>query len=105
MKKEIEEAKVLINILWREKKKNNRAADLEKQFTLEELAKYNGSNGKPSYIAVEGIVYDVSLSLPWGGGTHFGVYAGKDLTKEFKRCHNQNIKILESLPKVGQLKA
>lgn len=105
IKKETEEAKALINILWKEKRKNNRAADSEKQFTLEELAKYNGSNGKPAYVAVEGIVYDVSLSSPWGGGTHFGLYAGKDLTKEFKGCHSEEVKILESLPKVGQLKA
>lgn len=104
IKKETEEAKKIINILCREKTKDNREAGSEKQFTLEELVKYDGSNGKPAYVAIEGIVYDVSLSSSWGGGTHFGLYAGKDLTKEFNACHNGDIKILESLSKVGRLK-
>jgi len=104
IKKETEEAKALIDILSREKMKNNRAEETQKEFTVGELEKYNGSNGKPAYVAVDGIVYDVSLSLPWGGGTHFGLYAGKDLTKEFKACHHEEVKILQSLPKVGQLK-
>lgn len=76
----------------------------EKQFTLEELSKYNGSGGSPAYVAVNGIVYDVSLSPVWGGGTHFGLYAGKDLTGQFKACHSGEIRILNALPKVGKLK-
>lgn len=31
----------------------------ERQFTLEELATYNGSSGKSAYVAVNGIVYIV----------------------------------------------
>lgn len=73
----------------------------EKQFTMEELSKYNGTNGMPAYAAVNGIVYDFSLVPAWGGGTHFGVYAGKDLTKEFNSCHEGGNKILEGIPKVG----
>ena len=76
----------------------------EKQFTLEELSKYNGAGGSPAYVAVNGIVYDVSLSPVWGGGTHFGLYAGKDLTLQFKACHSGETKILNSLPKVGELR-
>ena len=104
IKKETEEAKKIINMLCKEKTKDNRESGSEKQFTLEELAKYDGSNGKPAYVAIEGVVYDVSLSSPWGGGTHFGLYAGKDLTKEFKGCHQGDKKILENLPIVGRLK-
>ncbi|ADK15912.1 MULTISPECIES: cytochrome b5 domain-containing protein [Clostridium] len=76
----------------------------EKQFTLEELSKYNGAGGSPAYVAVNGIVYDVSLSPVWGGGTHFSLYAGKDLTLQFKACHSGETKILNGLPKVGELK-
>lgn len=72
-------------------------------FTLGELAQYNGSNGKPAYVAVNGIVYDVSNVPPWGGGTHFGLQAGKDLTDEFQNCHS--MEKLQKLPKVGMLKA
>jgi predicted heme/steroid binding protein len=76
----------------------------EKQFTREELVKYDGSMGKPAYVAVNGIVYDVSWNKSWSGGTHFGVYAGKDLSEEFKKNHGSNIEILKELPVVGVLK-
>ncbi|MBC2581711.1 steroid-binding protein [Clostridium sp. DJ247] len=105
IKNEIKEAKELISIVCKEKMNNNRLREIQKQFTLEELSKYDGSSGAPAYVAVDGIVYDVSLAPGWGGGTHFSLYAGKDLTNQFKACHNGIIKILESLPKVGQLKA
>ena len=32
----------------------------EKIFTKNELAQYNGQNGQPAYVAVQGVVYDVS---------------------------------------------
>lgn len=73
-----------------------------KIFTLEELNQYNGSNNKPAYVAVNGTVYDVSLEAAWGGASHFGLVAGKDLTSEFKSCHS-NLSILDKLPVVGTL--
>jgi predicted heme/steroid binding protein len=75
----------------------------QKQFTMDELAQYDGSAGKPAYVAVGGTVYDVSVQGGWGGGTHFGLYAGKDLTAHFLACHD-NDTILNMLPKVGVLK-
>ncbi|MTI71473.1 MAG: steroid-binding protein [Firmicutes bacterium] len=75
-----------------------------KEFTLEELSYYDGSNGRDSYVAVDGIVYDLSLEATWGGGTHFGLYAGKDLTSQFKGCHQDMRSILDKLPKVGVIK-
>ncbi|SFC51704.1 cytochrome b5 domain-containing protein [Clostridium uliginosum] len=74
-----------------------------KEFTLKELSQYDGSAGKPAYVAIEGIVYDLSKKAIWGGGTHFGLKAGKDLTKQFRSCHEMN-KILSKLPKVGILR-
>ena len=82
----------------------NERMDIQKQFTIEELSKYDGTGNNPAYAAVNGIVYDLSLSGAWGGGTHYGLYAGKDLTSEFKRCHNNSESVLKSLPKVGILK-
>ena len=32
-------------------------------FTAEELAKYNGQNGQPAYVAIDGTVYDVSAAI------------------------------------------
>lgn len=74
----------------------------EKQFTIEELSKYNGSNGKPVYVAVDGIVYDLSKVESWGGGKHFDIIAGKDLTKEFNLHHGIK-EILKDKAKVGIL--
>ena len=55
----------------------------EKKFTLEELSKFNGTNGNPAYIAFKGKVYDVSDSSFWLEGDHLGSHqAGKDLTEE-----------------------
>jgi len=76
----------------------------QKVFTIEELANYDGSNGKSAYVAVNGIVYDVSLEKTWGGGTHFSLYAGKDLTAQFTGCHGDRLEILRNLPQVGTLK-
>jgi predicted heme/steroid binding protein len=57
----------------------------EKIFTLEELAKYDGKDGKPAYLAFKGKVYDVTGSAFWEGGDHWGVhYAGRDLTPEIE---------------------
>ena len=51
-----------------------------KEYTLEELAGYNGKNGK-IYIAYQGQVYDVTDSSLWEGGNHQGLHdAGQDLT-------------------------
>ncbi len=78
-------------------------SDNQREFTVEELSEYDGSNGKPAYVAVNGIVYDLSNEITWGGGTHFGLYSGKDLTNEFVKCHGKE-EILNNLSKVGVLK-
>ncbi|KAF5059434.1 hypothetical protein DSECCO2_336170 [anaerobic digester metagenome] len=71
-------------------------------FTLEELAVNDGRDGHPAYVAVNGFVYDVTSRVGWASGIHFGLRAGKDLTKEFYSCHGDPI-FLESLPIVGYL--
>lgn len=73
-----------------------------REFTLSELAQFDGAMGKPAYVAVNGIVYDVSSISNWSGGTHQGLTAGKDLSSQFKGCHGDNR--LAKLPKVGVLK-
>jgi len=75
----------------------------QKTFTLEELTRYNGRDGQPAYIAVNGIVYDVTNSAAWAAATHFGLTAGKDLSQQFAGCHEGQQQILNSLPVVGRL--
>lgn len=54
-----------------------------KEFTLDELAEFDGRDGRPAYVAYEGTVYDVSESAMWGDGDHEGMHqAGADLTEE-----------------------
>ena len=55
----------------------------ERKFTLQDLAKFDGKNGNPAYVAYKGKVYDVSDSPFWMGGDHLGSHqAGKDLTDD-----------------------
>ncbi len=75
----------------------------QKTFTLEELKNYNGENGRPAYVAVNGVVYDVSQRIPWAGGTHFGLVSGNDLSGQFMACHGGVRTVIEQLPVVGIL--
>jgi len=55
----------------------------ERKFTLEELKRYDGREGRPAYIAYKGKVYDVTDSYLWIDGDHQGQHvAGRDLTEE-----------------------
>jgi predicted heme/steroid binding protein len=74
-----------------------------KKFTLEELAKYNGKEGPPIYIAYKGKVYDVSESWLWEDGEHQMLHeAGKDLTDEMADAPHED-ESLEDFPVVGEL--
>lgn len=70
-------------------------------FDADELAIYNGTNGKPPYVAINGRVYDVSTLPYWKEGVHFGLIAGQDHTKDFMICHGGMLSLLEQLPVVG----
>ena len=83
--------------------KGQRALSQNKEFTLSELAQYDGTMGNPAYVAVNGIVYDLSTNSKWSGATHYGLTAGKDLSSQFESCHGVSLK-LAKLPKVGVLR-
>ncbi len=67
--------------------KNSPLQNSIRTFTLAELSGYNGRDGNPAYVAVNGTVYDVTDNAGWAAATHFGLTAGKDLTSEFASCH------------------
>ena len=54
---------------------------VQKVFTLEELKKFDGKNGNPAYVAVDGTVYDVTNIKKWKDGMHKGYAAGADLSQ------------------------
>lgn len=71
--------------------------------TRQQLAQFDGRNGKPAYVAVNGVVYDVTNNAAWSAATHFGLTAGKDLSREFASCHAAEQWILTTLTPVGRL--
>lgn len=71
--------------------------------TLEELKAFNGRDGSPAYIAVNGKVYDVSTSSLWQNGMHPpDHYAGQDLSEELKQAPHVRA-VVERFPVVGFL--
>jgi len=74
-----------------------------KEFTEEELARYNGKNGNPVYVAYKGKVYDVSTSFLWKDGTHQVLHkAGADLADALEQAPHSG-DVLEKFPVVGIL--
>jgi len=71
----------------------------ERVFTLEELARHDGQNGAPGYIAINGTVYDVTTVQLLKDGRHHGVVPGSDVSDLF--VHNKAI--LNRLKVVGTL--
>ncbi|PKR76979.1 cytochrome b5 [Halalkalibacillus sediminis] len=74
-----------------------------RDITVEELATFDGKNGRPAYVAVNGTVYDVTNNRAWAAATHFALPAGRDYTSEFATCHAGQQSILATLPVVGRL--
>jgi len=74
-----------------------------KEFSREELAKYNGKNGTPAYIGYKGNVYDVSGSSLWRSGNHqFRHHAGQDLSDGLRQApHGEDM--LERVVLIGTL--
>lgn len=72
-------------------------------FTLEELAEFDGRDGRPAYIAYQGKVYDVSAGATWSDGDHFAEHqAGQDLTEALDYApHGEEA--LQRMPVVGEL--
>lgn len=74
-------------------------------FTTEELAEFDGQDGRPAYIAVDGIVYDVTEIPQWSGGSHAGgsITAGKDYSEEIRSISPHGTSVLSRAPQVGVL--
>ena len=84
-------------------KKDKKMRSTDNVFTKEQLSEYDGQNRNKIYIAVDGIVYDVTDKDTCSGGRHYGVAAGKDLTNYFNNCHKNQRDILNKLEIVGRL--
>ena len=71
--------------------------------TLEELKQYNGKDGQPAYVAVDGVIYDFSGLAAWKDGEHNGYSASNDLTEAIKTKSPHGVSKLKGVPVVGKL--
>ncbi len=75
-----------------------------RHFTRRELARYNGKDGAPAFIAYQGRVHDVSRSFLWQNGSHQAVHAaGADLTASLEKTPHP-ADLLKKFPMVGTLR-
>lgn len=76
-------------------------------FTRAELAKNNGQNGNPAYVAVDGYVYDVTGAPHFVGGLHSvcdeDSKAGQDLSDEMSEAPPNMRQMLQAYPIVGSM--
>jgi predicted heme/steroid binding protein len=83
------------------------SASEERVFTAAELAEFDGKEGRPGYVAVDGVVYDVTNSLSWPDGEHIrcrlGAMAGRDLSAEIAEAPASMRTLLANMPVVGRL--
>ena len=77
----------------------------ERIFTERELQQFDGTRGKPAYIAYDGVVYDVSASSLWRGGLHKDLhYAGTDLTRTLRKApHTAEVFTHATVKRMGRL--
>jgi predicted heme/steroid binding protein/uncharacterized membrane protein len=75
----------------------------KKKFNLKDLAQFDGTGEKPTYLVFKGGVFDVSKSKHWQHGRHMGSHqAGRDLTLEIEAAPHGPDR-LEKFPQVGVL--
>ncbi|AEH59954.1 cytochrome b5 [Methanosalsum zhilinae DSM 4017] len=73
-----------------------------KEFTAEELAKYNGRDGNRAYVAYNGKVYDVTDSFLWEDGDHQGMHeAGMNFDDELDLEAPHEADVMDDFPVVG----
>jgi len=85
---------------------NDMGASQQRVFTLDELKNYNGQNGNAAYVAVNGVVYDVTKSPKWKNGVHNAcsnsTYAGADFSELIKSSPH-GVNIMKKFPTIGIL--
>lgn len=73
-----------------------------REFTLDELRKFDGKDGRAAYVAYEGAVYDVTGNAMWEDGDHSGWHAaGEDLTEAQEDAPHDAY--ITAFPRVGTL--
>ncbi len=77
--------------------------ETNQKFTLNDLAKFDGKEGRAAYVAFKGKVYDVSDAYLWIDGNHMGEHdAGKDLTDAMAVSPHGD-RVVENMKLIGEL--
>lgn len=77
--------------------------DVPGEMTLEDLAAFDGKEGRPACFAFDGKIYDATHSKLWKQGIHMGRHnSGNDLTEALKLAPHGSDKLL-AMPIVGEL--
>jgi predicted heme/steroid binding protein/uncharacterized membrane protein len=94
---------VLRKRLKRERGQREIKQATEGSFTHMDLLSFDGTEQKPTYVAVDEDVYDLSQSAAWKEGRHMGQHlAGRDLTDGLSTAPHSR-EVLEKFRKVGKL--
>ncbi len=73
--------------------------------TLDGLCRFDGKDGRPAYIAYNGLIYDMTGSRLWKNGSHMMKHAaGSDLTDLLRTAPHGEDKVL-AMPLAGRLLA
>ncbi|WCT11289.1 cytochrome b5 domain-containing protein [Mucilaginibacter jinjuensis] len=71
-------------------------------YTKSQLALRNGQDKPQIWVALNGIIYDVTESRLWRNGKHYEHWAGQDLTEELADApHSETV--FEKFVAVGRL--
>jgi predicted heme/steroid binding protein/predicted small lipoprotein YifL len=74
--------------------------------TLTQLSQFDGKDGRRAFIAVSGVVYEVTNSPRWRNGIHNGdsrIAAGNDLTSQIDSISPHGRRVLDNIPRVGRI--
>jgi predicted heme/steroid binding protein/uncharacterized membrane protein len=83
----------------------NDPGKIEKLFSTDELSRFDGKEGRRSYVAYKGLVYDVTDSKLWRNGEHVRKHhAGNDLTLEMEPAPHEE-DVMERFIVVGRIAA
>jgi len=75
-----------------------------KYFTMEELQKFDGKDGGPTYLVFKGKVYDISSSQLWANGMHMDIHNSREKLEETIQAAPHGPEVLERFPMIGEVR-
>ena len=73
------------------------------EYSRSYVALQNGQDKPEIWVALHGLIYDVTRSRLWRDGKHYEHWAGQDLTDELKDAPHDS-KVFEKFKVIGKLK-